>query len=128
MDSVIVTQPMQWGSAPDIADVEPLSARDKECLREVRDVLSRYGNLNRFGLSLIHKHFDIDEGECLVETIDVENRVLTVRPVPKNTVGHAIETQWRLSDGAAIFICDQQCVYNSGHTSRHYNRPGIGEA
>ena len=123
MKTVVITQPMQWSSTPDIADVGPLTDIDKNCLREVRDVLARYGNLNRFGLSLIHKHFDVDEDECLVETVDVENRTLTVRPVRKGTVGHAIETQWRLSDGEAIFVCDQQCVYNAGHTSRHYQRP-----
>lgn len=122
MEGVIVTQPMQWASAPDIGDVPPLSAQDRECLREVRDVLSRYGNLDRFGLNLIHKHFDISEDECLVETIDVESRTLTVRPMKMGSVGHAIETQWRLSDGAAYIVCDQQCVYNAGHTSRHYQR------
>lgn len=122
MENIIVAQPMQWVGTPDIGDVAPLSADDRDCLREIRDVLSKYGYLNRFGISLIHKHFEIGEDECLVENIDVETRTLTVRPVKKGSVGHAIETQWRLADGAALVVCDQQCVYNAGHTSRHYYR------
>jgi len=122
METAIITQPMQWASIPDIADVPPLSDRDRECLRELRDVLARHGNLDRFGLNLIHRHFDIAADECLVETIDVESRTLTVRPMKKGSVGQAIETQWRLSDGEVLAVCDQQCVYNAGHTSRHYYR------
>jgi hypothetical protein len=113
---------MQWGAAPDISEIEPLTERDAECFRELRDVLKKYDALGRFGVSLIHKHFEIAANECLVETIDVERRTLTVTPVKKESVGDAIETQWRLSDGAATFVCDQQCVYNNGHANRHYPR------
>jgi hypothetical protein len=121
--STLVVQPMQWTDTPDISEVAPLSQDDRECLKALRDVLEKYGALDRFGINLIHKHFEIADDECLVETIDIENRTLTTRPMPKQTVGKAIETQWHLANGEPCLVCDQQCVYNNGHASRHYPRP-----
>lgn len=122
---IVVTQPMQWAGVPDIAEVGKLNDADRACFRELRDVLAKYNALERFGINLIHKHFDIAEDECLVETIDHEQRTLIVRPVKKHEIGNAVETQWRLADGSAYLICDQQCVYNNGHADRHYQRPGV---
>lgn len=124
MGDPIVTQPMQWASIPDIDEVPPLSAADRECLAEIRDVLARYNNLGRFGINLIHKHFEIGEDECLVEFTDVENRTLTVRPMKKVAVGgSAIETQWQLATGDALVICEQQCITNISHSQKHLYRP-----
>lgn len=121
---IVVTQPMQWAGVPDIGEVGALTDADRACFRELRDVLAKYNALERFGINLIHKHFDIAEDECLVETIDQARRTLTVQPVKKQDIANAIETQWRLADGSAYIVCDQQCVYNYGHANRHYYRPG----
>lgn len=119
MHTPIVVQPMQWASIPDISEVDPLSAADRDCIREIRDVLARHGRLDRFGINLIHKHFDIAEDECLVESIDEATRTLTVRPEKKSYIGKAIETQWQLTDGAACMLCRQYCDPPGGHPSRH---------
>lgn len=60
----------------DIDDVEPLNASDAVCLSEVRDVLRKHGMLDRFGVTLLHSHFPIFEGETLVESSDHEGRTL----------------------------------------------------
>jgi hypothetical protein len=119
MDTVIVTRPMQWADTPDISAVPPLSDGDRECFRELRDVLERHGRLGRFGINLIHKHFDVSDDEVLVETIDVASRTLTVRPMPKAGMPEAIETQWQLASGDALQVCHGYCLYNSGHSRFH---------
>jgi len=124
METAIVTQPMQWALAPDIAEVSPLSDEDGACLRDLRDVLARHGRLDRFGISLIHKHFDIAADECLIETIDVEARTLTVRPIRKEGMGKVIQTQWRMTDGAPLLVCDLWCKWDSGHCPKHTTKPG----
>ena len=63
---VVVKRPMQWATIPDIAETKPLSASERECLREIRDVLVRHGCLGLFGVNLIHKHFDIADDEVMV--------------------------------------------------------------
>ena len=126
MGDPVITQPMQWASIPDIDDVPPLSAADHECLKEIRDVLAKYNNLERIGINLIHKHFEIGADECLVEFIDVENRTLTVKPVKKAAVGTgAVETQWQLATGNALLICEKQCITNIMHSEKHLYRPSI---
>ncbi len=119
METVLVTRPMQWAAIPDISETKPLSQNDKDCLREVRDVLSRFGCLDRFGVSLIHKHFDIDADEILVETIDAESRTLTVQPVKRAVLPTAIETQWQLATGDAVMVCNKWCDPPGGHCPKH---------
>jgi len=59
---------MQWQPVADISAVQSLQADDLACFRELRDVLLRYGALERFGISLIHRHFDIADDEELMST------------------------------------------------------------
>jgi len=110
---------MQWAAIPDISETEPLSQTDKDCLREIRDVLSRFDCLDRFGVSLIHKHFDIADDEALLETIDVDQRTLTVRPVKKADIGQSVETQWQLREGEAFLLCPVRCSPGGGHKANH---------
>jgi hypothetical protein len=122
METILVSRPMQWTQIPDISETEPLTVSDRACLREVRDVLSRYGCLDKFGVNLIHKHFDIAPDEILVETIDAENRTLTVQPVRRGAMPTAIETQWQLADGNAVLVCHGYCDPPGGHRRYHEQR------
>ena len=89
---------------PDIDEVEALSAADDECLDELRAVLARHSALDRFGITLLHDHFELAPDELLVETCDKHGRVLTMRPVviSELTGGTLLETQWQLTpEGSA---------------------------
>jgi hypothetical protein len=46
----------------DIDDVRPVDATDQVVFDEVRKVLARHGALQRFGLTLLHQHFDVGDG------------------------------------------------------------------
>ena len=78
---VIKVQVTQWSQFPDVDKVPKFSDTDIECLREVREVLKKYGQLDRFGISLLHKHFEIANDEFLLETTDVKERTQSIRPV-----------------------------------------------
>ncbi|MEV0374333.1 hypothetical protein AB0I10_31820 [Streptomyces sp. NPDC050636] len=95
---------------PDIDDVEPASDTDQQCIDEVRAVLSRHGALQRFGLTLLHEHFDVADDEILVEEIDVENRTLTSRPQKVTDVGNSVATAWRLDEPTDIGRCITRCA------------------
>jgi hypothetical protein len=103
--------PMQWGNLLDIEDVEPLNPTDYECLAEVRDVLKKHGKRERFGVALLHKHFDLAEGETMMEATDKEARVLTIRPVTEGDLSNSVETIWMLHDGefASMMGCQFRC-------------------
>ena len=55
-----------------------LSADDLTCMGEIAEVLTRHGKAERFHLTVAHKHFDLQEGEFLVETTDEARRVSTI--------------------------------------------------
>jgi hypothetical protein len=118
----IVVRPMKLNDLADVADVKPLSDADMPVFREVREVLMKHGALERFGLILLHKHFDLREGEELVEEIDVERRVLVSRPAEAKQVRRALETAWRFdakADGpAATWVCHMTCRWEPG-SSKH---------
>lgn len=123
METIVVTRPMQWANTPDISEVPPLSEGDRECFRELRDVLEKHGSLGRFGINLIHKHFEIGKDEVLVETIDTESRTLTVRPISRADLRQeATETQWQLASGEVVQVCPVYCHWASGHSPYHKQR------
>jgi hypothetical protein len=117
--TALATIPLQRAELPDISEVKPLDERDKACFREVREVLSRHGLLERFGLTLLHQHFPLSDDEALLETIDTEKRTLTIKPVPKADLPPSIETQWQLLSGEALLVCHGYCSPGGGHRRWH---------
>jgi hypothetical protein len=115
--------PTQWANLKDIHEVEPINEGDLDCLAEVRNVLKKHGKQERFGIALLHKHFDMEADEILLEESDVEGRVLTVKPVKRTLAGNTIETIWQLMDGEHHLMmgCRQYCSESefSKHRSFH---------
>ena len=120
--STVSVQPMQWKPIEDISAVSPFSPEDAECFRELRDILQKYGALERFGISLIHRHFDVEADEEMVEFTDHKNRTLTVKPVKKSDIDweSTTITNWKFTQGdevvAAVCVCARDL---SGHFGYH---------
>lgn len=97
----------QFADVSDFEDVAPRNADDQACLDEIRAVLEKHGRLDRFGVCLLHKHFDLKEGEILKETCDPVARTLTIRPVDKKSVDRdrVIPTAWALRSDTELFVC-----------------------
>lgn len=115
----IVVQPTQWANLPDMNDIDPsLDASDAACLAALREVLQAHGKLDRFGVNLLHKHFELDDDECLIETIDTQSRVLTVKPIARSALPAAVPTQWNLSSRDPLQWCEAYCNYSGG---THHN-------
>jgi len=74
---------VQWSKLDHIADVRPIGDQDETCLKEIQDVLKKHGFLDRFGVALLHNHFDLSDEEIMMETTDLDNREHMVRPVTK---------------------------------------------
>jgi hypothetical protein len=121
--SQLTLETVQWSSLPDIDDVEPVGEGDRQVLEEIREVLVRHGRTGRFGVCLLHKHFEIAADEIAVEYTDIQARTSTVVVKPNDTAseGRHIETVWRFkNDGpVAVTVCEQKCYYNKGHRSVH---------
>jgi hypothetical protein len=82
--SELVLRPLQWSNLADINDIRPIDESDSICLEEIRQVLLRHNCLERFGISLLHSHFDVAADEMLLETTDIQKREHWVRPVKKS--------------------------------------------
>lgn len=103
-------------TSPDLSDIDPIGEADRACLEEVRDALARHGRLDRFGLTLLHDHFQLEDDELLVETCDPETRTLTIAPEvitePSGPEFRLVETNWRFSpegDVVAGLVCKNGC-------------------
>ncbi|MFI0902461.1 hypothetical protein ACH4TE_02785 [Streptomyces sioyaensis] len=80
---------------PRFEDAEPLGPQDAEFARDIKAVLEKHDNLDRFGLVLLHDHFSVDSDEVLVETNDPQARTLHVEVEKKGETKHAQPSQWR---------------------------------
>jgi hypothetical protein len=126
----IVMQPMQWAQIPDVHDIAPLSELDADCLRELREVLRRHDALGRFAVSLIHKHFDMQPTEQMVEFTDPAARTLTIKPISSREGLRTLETTWRFSpdstDASAATVCVYRCFFNANSTPQHVGQHAAG--
>ncbi|MFD4598853.1 hypothetical protein ACFWPQ_12560 [Streptomyces sp. NPDC058464] len=82
-------------SLPRFAEAEALGPQDAEFVRDLVAVLAKHGNLNRFGLCLLHDHFPLAADEVLVETNDPGARMLHARVEKAAGTRHVKASQWR---------------------------------
>ncbi|GHF27156.1 hypothetical protein GCM10010218_05110 [Streptomyces mashuensis] len=80
---------------PPFEQAEPLGPQDAAFVRDLIEVLDRHGNLDRFGLCLLHDHFPVAADEILTETTDHEARTLHTRVEKKSRTRHNKPSQWR---------------------------------
>jgi hypothetical protein len=99
----------------DIDEVQSFDPKtDQPLFDEIKAVLRKHGALHRFGITLLHKHFDVYEGEKLVECCDEESRTLTLRPV-RNVLKKDesyVETNWRFDVDSTFAnqLCFADCL------------------
>ncbi|MEU3954360.1 hypothetical protein ACIG54_21595 [Streptomyces achromogenes] len=80
---------------PRFEEAEGLGPEDSEFVRDIVAVLAKHGNLDRFGLCLLHDHFPLAADEVLVETNDSRARTLHVQVEKADRTRHAKASQWR---------------------------------
>ena len=111
-----------WATMPNVDDVEPRNAKDEILFQEVRAVLERHGTLHRFGLTLNHRHFDLQPGEIIFESTDVEGRRQVIEPRRAAEVldgAQVLETQWVFDRLKSTVFCVGFCNYDRGHKRIH---------
>lgn len=109
----------QWSKLPRITEIErKLDEGDVQCLREVAAVLRQHGREWRFGVNLLHSHFELSDDEVLLETSDPDDQSLWIRPVTKDEVANddVTPTAWCLASGEPQMGC---VCKNFGGDHRH---------
>lgn len=116
----------QWNHLPDISATPPLNAADRRCLDAIRDVLEKHGRMERFGVTLLHKHFEMADDEILVEQVDEVARKLVIKPAKVALVQadmpRAYETQWhwrRDRAGEVAQVCNMRCFPGNYESPQH---------
>jgi hypothetical protein len=122
----LVISAVQWSRLRDIDDVEPIHEGDTTCLADIRDVLKKHGKLERFGVALLHSHFELADDEILLESTNVDARRLVTEPVKESDADQSnIGTIWMLREGdhETMSWCRQYCKrlpisnsHDKGHT------------
>lgn len=101
----------------DINDVPPFRPeQDQPIFDEIKAVLTKHNALSRFGVCLLHRHFDVNEGEMLLEECDSITRTLTIKPVVLSQKPdlNFMETNWRFDVEGASQACTLICVGSGG--------------
>ena len=112
-NDAVSLMPTSWSAVPYMSDIKALNETDVPCLKEVRDVLKKHGMLDRFGVTLMHKHFELDDDEIMVETIDFDTRELKITPMSKSETVKCVETSWSLSEDDALLACGQSHCWST---------------
>jgi len=108
-------------SQKDIHEAEPRLESEAAAFIELREVLVRHGLEQKYGLTLLHKHFDLAENEIMVEFTDLENRTLTSKPFNIDTISESNfrEVTWSLARDTVMGACVQRCFFNRDSTPQH---------
>lgn len=103
-----------WDSLERIHDVELLSDADLAVLADVREVLEKHRALERFGVTLLHSHFDVSANEVLVERVDADARSMAISTEPLATFDavELVPTAWRYV--ADRLVATQYCYRPKG--------------
>ena len=115
-----------WNALQHIDDVEQINAADEEVFEAIRAVLHKHGASKRFGLTLLHRHFELQNDEVLVETCDEAARTLSIKPVRKTQLSDAetMQTMWSFTpEGArASATCKRMCYVDEDriHEDKHW--------
>ena len=117
-------------SLGNIDDIDGRLPNDDVIFAEVREVLRRHGVERKYGLTLLHKHFDIEEDEVMVEFTDIVGRTQISKPVKVQEIStkSLIEVTWRLDDERLMSACDRYCSPttdihgNPRHSANHTKR------
>jgi hypothetical protein len=120
--SSIVLETIQHSKLYDIEEVEPISDKDYAVLEEVRAVIEKHNYTDRFGLVLLHKHFNVADDEILMETTDEETRtsIVKAQKADGSEKVNTIQTMWKFGKGVnAVTECVLYCHYLLGHKQRH---------
>ena len=122
--TTVQVQAMQWGEIPYMgsSELEVFTSSDAECFKDIRDVLVKHGALKRFGMFLIHKHFEVAEDEELTECTDHDARKLTILPRKKSGIVPSITTptNWIFTETEEVAIACCTCLRNeNGHLGTH---------
>lgn len=111
----------------DINEVDPLTDEDHETLQMVREVLRKRNAIDKFGVTLLHDHFEIHDDEVLLETTDPITRIQTIKPYRNEELKEAhidgdnfMQTNWRFDQAdPKNLICLTYCNTLGGHSERH---------
>ena len=117
----ILLETVQWHTLNDIDEIAPINDEDYKVLDEIGNVLRKYGRTDRFGVCLLHKHFEIKDDELVFEMTNVEDRISTLKVEKKDLKPRqTIETMWRYGDDTnAVTKCEKKCDTNYGHKVIH---------
>ena len=113
--------PTLWSKFSHVDKVAPLSDDDYAVLNEIKQVLEKHNAVDRFGVSLIHRHFELKEDEIVFETTNEEARVQQIEVCASSSIkdrSDILETQW-VFDGGQNLVCVKYCDYNHGHVHIH---------
>jgi len=121
----VVLEGVQWASLKHFDDIEPITDEDFEVLSEIRDVLDKHEYLDRFGIALLHRHFEIQEDEFAIEYTDEQKRISEVRIEKREeaTEKNSVQTMWRFTkEGAnAVTRCVLRCNSSGSWSHQRYH-------
>jgi hypothetical protein len=124
MNSHMVPLAFATNSLRDIHEVSSRSPAEDGCFAELKEVLRRHGLEKKYGITLLHKHFDLRDDEILVEHTDIGQRTLVSKPMKVGSVPtqNLIEVTWSLDNDLVVGNCRSHCYYDwtmVRHETRH---------
>jgi len=117
--STLQMMPVQWTSLEDIDNIEPLNGTDEPCLKELYEILKKYGKQHRLGVALLHKHFELRDDEIMLETSDHQKRELVSAPVSLGAAGSG-------NVGTIFALRGGDCVDTMAHCHQYCKRGILG--
>lgn len=120
----LTLETVQHSKLTDIDEIEPINDNDFTVLEELRAVLAKHDYTERFGVVLLHKHFDVSQDEVLMETTNDQTRTSIVKVEKASEIkkDDTIQTMWKFGRNheiKAVTECVLVCQKFFGHNLKH---------
>lgn len=114
----------------DIDNTSDASRAEFLGVQEVLHMMEAKNLTSRFGITLLHKHFDVADDEIMIETCDTKKRTLLIRPIKKTILAkmpvEVRQTQWRGDVEGIGLGCSVVCTNTGqGHSPSHIPKIGF---
>lgn len=114
--SKLCIQPIEYQSIKKIEDLEPINEGDIQLMNKIRNLIIEHGAEDRFGLCLLHRHFDVGPGEYAIEESYEKDRksVVEIKKLDKEPLiddPEYIPTTWKFTaeNGTHVTLCVKRC-------------------
>lgn len=92
--------PLEYSTEGIIGFIPKYNHIDFKCFSEIYSILSKYNNVNRFGIALNYDNIKLNKDYVSIETTLYNEKILSIKPIQRKhkIIAKAVRTTWQFNE------------------------------